>query len=317
MVKEVTEVNIMKRILISTSSFGKYDSCLLDNLGKKKFEIILNPYGRTLTEREIKELLIDIDGLIAGTEPLTQNVIGSAKNLKVISRCGIGIDNIDIEAVNVKGIKLYRTPEGPAIAVAELTLGLMLDSLRKISYLSRKICSGGWEKKMGRLLTGKTLGIVGMGTIGKKLTILLRPFNCTILAKDIFPDSKFSIDNNVQYVDLDVLLSKSDIITLHLPLDNSTRGLFNTDLFAQMKNDAVFINTSRGEIVDEEALYDALKGGKIGHACLDVYKNEPYNGRLRELDNVTLTCHVGSYAKESRIAMERQAVENLLKGLED
>ena len=121
----------------------------------------------------------------------------------------------------------------------------------------------------------------------------------------------------MQYVDLDVLLSKSDIITLHLPLDNSTRGLFNTDLFAQMKNDAVFINTSRGEIVDEEALYDALKGGKIGHACLDVYKNEPYNGRLRELDNVTLTCHVGSYAKESRIAMERQAVENLLKGLED
>ena len=314
---EVTEVNIMKRILISTSSFGEYDHCLLDNLRKKKCEIILNPYGRTLTESEIKELLIDIDGLIAGTEPLTQNVIGSAKNLKVISRCGIGIDNIDIEAVNVKGIKLYRTTEGPAIAVAELTLGLMLDSLRKISYLSRKICSGGWEKKMGRLLTAKTLGIVGMGTIGKKLTILLRPFNCTILAKDIFPDSKFSIDNNVQYVDLDVLLSKSDITTLHLPLDNNTRGLFTTDLFAQMKSDAVFINTSRGEIVDEGALYDALKEGLIGHACLDVYRNEPYNGRLREMDNVTLTCHIGSYAKEARIAMERQAVENLLKGFRD
>jgi len=303
------------KIAITTSSFGEYDCLPLENLRKRKYEIILNPFGRTLTENEIKELLIDIDGLIAGTEPLTQNVISRAKNLKVISRCGIGIDNIDIEAVNVKGIKLYRTPEGPAIAVAELTLGFMLDSLRKISYMSKKICSGSWEKKMGRLLTGKTLGIVGMGTIGKKLATILKPFNCKILAMDHITDSEFAKENNIDYVSLDELLGGSDIITLHLPLDNETRGLFDTKLFSQMKEDAIFINTSRGGIVDEDALYDALEGGKIGHACLDVYRNEPYNGRLRDLDNVTLTCHVGSYAKEARVKMEMQAVENLLNGL--
>ena len=303
------------KIAITTSSFGEYDCLPLENLRKRKYEIILNPFGRTLTENEIKELLIDIDGLIAGTEPLTQNVISRAKNLKVISRCGIGIDNIDIEAVNVKGIKLYRTPEGPAIAVAELTLGFMLDSLRKISYMSKKICYGSWEKKMGRLLTGKTLGIVGMGTIGKKLATILKPFNCKILAMDHITDSEFAKENNIDYVSLDELLGGSDIITLHLPLDNETRGLFDTKLFSQMKEDAIFINTSRGGIVDEDALYDALEGGKIGHACLDVYRNEPYNGRLRDLDNVTLTCHVGSYAKEARVKMEMQAVENLLNGL--
>ena len=307
----------MKKIAITTSSFGKYDCLPLESLRKKKFDITLNPYGRTLTESEIKELLIDIDGLIAGTEPLTQNVIGSAKNLKVISRCGIGIDNIDIEAVNVKGIKLYRTPEGPAIAVAELTLGLMLDSLRKISYLSKKICSGSWEKKMGRLLTGKTVGIVGMGTIGKKLTTILKPFNCKILARDHILDREFAKENNIDYVSLDELLRDADIVTIHLPLDNGTRGLFDAKLFSQMKDETIFINTSRGGIVDEDALYYALKGGVIGHACLDVYRNEPYNGRLRKLDNVTLTCHIGSYAKEARIAMERQAVENLLEGLRD
>ena len=159
----------MKKIVISTSSFGKYDKSLIGTLKREGFVITLNPHGRELRENEITELLDGVDGLIAGTEPLTRDVIYSAKNLRVISRCGIGIDNVDIEAINERGIKLYRTPEGPAIAVAELTLGLILDSLRYISYSNKRICSGGWEKKMGRLLTGKTVGIVGMGTIGKEI----------------------------------------------------------------------------------------------------------------------------------------------------
>jgi D-3-phosphoglycerate dehydrogenase len=307
----------MKKILISTSSFGKYDKTPLKTLSRKKFRIALNPYGRELKESEIKELLTDVKGLIAGTEPLTRDVIHSAKKLKVISRCGIGIDNVDIEAIKERGIRLYRTPEGPALAVAELTIGLILDSLRYISYLSREIRSGGWEKKMGRLFTGKTVGIVGMGTIGKKLVTLIRPFNCKILASDHLPDKKFAKENNIDYVDLDELLRESDIVTLHLPLDNDTKGLFNTDLFLQMKEGAIFINTSRGKIVDEDALYDALKNGKIAHACLDVYRNEPYTGKLKELDNITLTCHVGSYAKEARVEMEEQAVKNLIKGFGD
>ena len=168
---------------------------------------------------------------------------------------------------------------------------------------------------MGRLFTGKTVGIVGMGTIGKRLTTLLRPFNCKILARDHVTDLEFARENNINYVHLGELLKESDIVTLHLPLDNNTKGLFDMKLFSQMKDESVFINTSRGMIVDEDALYEVLKNGKIGYACLDVFGNEPYKGRLRELDNITLTCHVGSYAKEARVEMERQAVENLLKGL--
>jgi D-3-phosphoglycerate dehydrogenase len=305
----------MKKILISTSSFGKYDKATLERLINMKCKIDLNPHGRELKESEIKELLNGVEGLIAGTEPLTREVIYNAQNLKVISRCGIGIDNIDLEAMNERGIKLYRTPEGPALAVAELTLGLVLDSLRSISYLNRKIRSGGWEKKMGRLLTGKTVGIVGVGNIGKRLTTLLRPFNCRILASDHVTDMEFARENNINYVHLDELLKESDIVTLHLPLDNDTKGLFNRNHFLQMKDGAIFINTSRGKIVDEDDLYDVLREGKIAHACLDVYRNEPYTGKLKKLDNVTLTCHVGSYAKEARMKMEEQAVENLLKGL--
>ncbi len=305
----------MKKILISTSSFGKYDKAPLESIMNMKCKIDLNPHGRELKECEIKELLNGVEGLIAGTEPLTRKVIYSAQNLKVISRCGIGIDNIDLEAMNERGIKLYRTPEGPALAVAELTLGLILDSLRSISYLNRKIHSGGWEKKMGRLFTGKTVGIVGMGTIGKRLTALLRPFNCKILARDYVTDMEFARENNINYVHLDELLKESDIVTLHLPLENDTEGLFERNHFLQMKDGAIFINTSRGKIVDEDDLYDVLSDGKIAHACLDVYRNEPYTGKLKKLDNVTLTCHVGSYAKEARMKMEEEAVENLLKGL--
>ena len=305
----------MKKILISTSTFGKYDKTLLGVFKKKEFEIALNPYGRELKESEIKELLNNVDGLIAGTEPLTRDVIYGAKNLKIISRCGIGIDNIDLEAVNKKGIRLYRTPDEPALAVAELTLGLILDSLRHISYLSNIVRSGGWEKKMGRLFTGKTVGIIGLGTIGKRLTTLLKPFNCEILASDHVPDIEFAKENKVDYVGLDELLRDSDIVTLHLPLDDNTKGFFNRSLFLQMNDSAIFINTSRGCIVDEDDLYDVLREGKLSHACLDVYRDEPYTGKLKGLENVTLTCHVGSYAKEARAEMERRAVENLLKGL--
>jgi len=306
----------MGNVLISTSSFGKYDKTPLEKLAKTNYKTILNPYGRQMSEGEIKELLNGVDALVAGTEPLTSDVILSAKSLKVISRCGVGIDNVDIEAVKERDIKLYRTPQGPSLAVAELTLGLILDSLRYISCLNRKIRSGGWEKKMGRLFTGKTVGIVGMGSIGKRLALLLKPFNCRILARDHEPDNGFAKENKVEYVGLDELLRDSDIVTLHLSLDNDTKGLFSMKLFSQMKDESVFINTSRGMIVDEDALYEVLKNGKIGYACLDVYGNEPYKGRLKELENITLTCHVGSYAREARVEMEMQAVENLLKGLE-
>lgn len=306
----------MGKIFISTASFAKYNSTPLDSLKGAGLKVFLNNYGRKLRKDEIKELIADVDGLIAGTEPLTQDVINRAKRLRVISRCGTGIDNIDIGAAERKGIKVFRTPESPAIAVAELTLGFMLNSLRHISYMDRAIRSGKWEQKMGGLLTGKTVGIIGMGYVGKHLTKLLRPFSCRIIAVDVSRDTEFAQHNSITYLTLEEVLNEADVVSTHLPLTEKTRELFNKRAFSQMKYGAIFINTSRGEIVSEDSLCKALKNGRIGYACLDVFRKEPYTGKLKELDNVTLTCHVGSSAKEARVKMEIEAVENLLSGLE-
>lgn len=306
------------KILISTSSFAK-DSDeplnILKNNLKDSDEIILNPHHRKLTPEETKELLKDIDGLIAGTEKLNKEVLAQANNLKVISRCGAGMDNVDVDFAKEKGIKVFRTPQAPALAVAELTLGLMLDSLRYITFMDKLIRSDRWDKKMGRLLSEKTIGIVGMGSIGKTLIKLLKPFNCKILAYDITPDNNFAEENKILYTDIKNLLMQCDIISVHLSLSAETKNFFNEEKFNLMKKDAVFINTSRGEVVDETALYNSLKENKISFAALDVYNEEPYKGKLKELSNVILSCHVGSYAKEARIKMEIEAVHNLLEGL--
>jgi D-3-phosphoglycerate dehydrogenase len=303
------------KVLISTTSFGNDDRTPLNLLEKKGFDIIFNPVQRKLEEKEIKDLIRDVDGLIAGTESLSEDVLKNADNLKVISRCGSGIDNVNIRFAETKNIKIYAT-KSPAIAVAELTLGLMIDALRNISQLDRKIRSGKWGKSMGTLLTGKTIGIVGMGNIGKSLVNLLKPFNCIILAYDVLQDDEFANKQDISYTHLNTLLNESDIISVHLPLTENTRSLFNKEKFSTMKKDSIFINTSRGEIINENDLYDALKSGKIRFACLDVFNKEPYNGKLLELENTVLTPHIGAYAREERVKMEIESVQNLLKGLE-
>lgn len=304
-------------ILISTSSFGKYDSTPIRILEDNGFSVRLNPYGRKLTVDEVMELIRDVDGIIAGTEKLTREILFQCERLKVISRCGTGMDNVDVGAAVKKGIKVFRTPQGPAIAVAELTLGFMIDALRFKTYMDRKIKEKGWEKRMGRLLSGKTVGIIGLGYVGKKLVELLVPFGCNLVACDIKPDPEFAIKFNLRYSSFDELLKESHIVTVHMPLVPENHRLFDKEKFAQMRADSVFINTSRGELVDEDALFRALRDGKLGYACLDVYNSEPYKGELSLLENVTLTCHAGSYARESRVKMEIEAVENLIKGFEE
>ena len=193
----------------------------------------------------------------------------------------------------------------------------MLDLARKISYQNNILKSGTWKKEMGNLLKSKTLGVIGLGIIGKTLVELVKGFDFNILAFDLYQDEQFSKEYGVNYCDLDTLLSESDIISIHLNLTDETNQLMNATQISKMKPGSILINASRGEIIDEEALCKALKEKKILGAGLDVFSEEPYSGSLTELDNVILTPHIGSYAKELRIQMEIEAVENLMRGLNE
>jgi D-3-phosphoglycerate dehydrogenase len=275
----------------------------------------LNPYGRKLTEGEVLELLADCDGVIAGTEPLTARVLCAAKRLKVISRCGAGLDNVDLQAALDLGILVTRTADVPAQAVAELTLGLILDGLRGISRHDRTVRAGRWKKSMGRLLAGKALGLLGLGRIGKKLVQLVQSFDLTYLAWDRAPDREFARIYGVQYLTLDAVLDGADIISLHLAYEPALRNLIGAREIDLMKTDALLVNTARGELVDEDVLYRALRRGRIGGAALDTFTQEPYTGPLRNLPNTVFTCHIGAYARETRVRMEMEAAENLMNAL--
>ena len=303
----------MKKIAISTTSFAKFDVAPLEECRNAGYEILCNPHGRKVTTEEILDLARDAQGLIAGTELLTRDVIKKLSTLKVISRCGTGLDNVDREAAKEFGIKVFNTPDAPTQAVAELTIGLMLSCLRFISQADRCIRSGQWQKPMGKLLQSKTVGIIGYGRIGRAVSRLVAAFGADVLAFDI---ADVSGEGSAKMVDFDFLIASSDIITLHMPPSTSKKAVITDKVISKMKQGTCLINASRGGLVDEEALYEALRSNKLGCAALDVFEKEPYKGNLTKCDNIVLTTHIGSYARESRILMEKQAVANLLKGLE-
>lgn len=303
----------MKTILITTSSFGKHDPSLLRILSEEGLIYKVNPYGRKLTETEVSELILKFQpvGMIAGIEPLTRKVMEKAKSLKVISRVGIGMDSVDLQASKDFGIVVSNTPDGPTMPVAELTLGLILCLLRGIHSSDRNIRKENWVRPMGMLLYGKTVGVIGCGRIGSYLSKLLCSFGCNTLGYDLFPRE----NDLYKFAELNDLITNADVVTLHLPYSKETHHFMNYERIWNMKEGAFLINAARGGLVDEKALYDALKQGHLGGVAIDCFETEPYKGPLKELNNVVLTAHIGSYAKEGRIMMERQAVENLLRGL--
>jgi D-3-phosphoglycerate dehydrogenase len=303
---------MIKKVFISTTSFAKDDPTPLKLLKNAGLDVSINPFARKLTEKEISGFLLDIDYLIAGTEPLTKLVLESAKKLKSISRVGAGLDNVDLDAAKHLGIKVFNTPHGPTQAVAELTVGLILDILRMSGSMDRDIRKGIWKKRMGSLLKGKKVGIIGFGRIGQKVAELLTPFGAEIAHYDI---NVVKTVMKCTYKPINELLQWADIITLHCPASEENKPLIGKEEFKNMKKGAWLINTSRGGLVDERSLYTSLKEGYLSGAALDVFEKEPYDGPLSELDNVILTPHIGSYAKEARIEMEADAVENLLAGL--
>lgn len=303
----------MTKVFISTSSFSAEALGLLKD--RYTGEVLLNPFNRKVDSQELLKLAANADGIIAGTEIYDRGTLKKFSNLKIISRCGAGIDNIDLSAAEAFKIKVFNTPDAPTVAVAELTIGLAISLLRHIPYVDGNLRIGKWEKPMGCLLQGKTVGVVGLGRIGKKVVELLMPFAVKVLCYDIKPDIEFVKKYGINNTSLEDLLGKSDIITLHISSKGNQDYLIGEREIALMKDSAYLINTSRGDVLDEDALIEALEGNKISGAAFDVYKKEPYTGPLVNFKNVVLTAHIGSYAHEARIKMEKEAVENLIKGL--
>lgn len=304
----------MQKIVISTSSFGEYDLLPLQKCRDAGYTVICNPYGRKVAADELVELAHDAIGLIAGTECLSEEILKQLPKLKVISRCGAGLDNVDVDSAKRLGIKVFNTPDEPTVAVAELTIGLILTLLRKIALMDKEIRNNIWKKRMGNLLFGKQVGIIGFGRIGQKVAELLSAFGVELAYYDIEPKP-----HNVNCIEkkLEDILSWADIITLHCSQPTDYKVLIGKGELRKMKKGAWLVNTSRSGLVDEDSLYSLLKEGYLSGAALDVFGQEPYIGRLKELDNVILTPHIGSYAKEARIQMEIKAVNNLLMDLGD
>ncbi|MFA4955748.1 MAG: phosphoglycerate dehydrogenase [Candidatus Methanoperedens sp.] len=305
------------KILISSDSFGKINRDSIIIIEAAGFEPVLNPYGRKLEFGEFVKLIKDAVGLIAGTEKITSELLENAPMLKVISRYGVGIDNIDMKATKKLGIIVRNTPDAPSQAVAELSLALILNLCRRVSEADRNIKNNNWSPLIGSLLSGKTLGIIGLGRIGRKLVKLIQPFNMKIYAYDPYPDHEFVSSNNIMLASLDVVMSESDIISLHVPLSDNTYHMIGKKELSLMKKGGVIINTSRGGLIDEEALVIALKNDSIKGAAIDTFEKEPYNGALTGFNNVILTSHMGSSAIETRKQMELETVNNLLEALKE
>lgn len=305
----------MSKVLVSPSSFGQCGLEPVQLLKDNGYEIVHNPFGRKLTEDEVIKYGEGCIGIVAGVEPLTAKVIDALPDLKCISRVGVGMDNVDIIYANSKGISVVNTPDGPTRAVAELTVGLVFAVLRRISQADANMKQKVWKKETGNLLFGKTIGVVGLGRIGRLVAELFKSIGNTVIGFDPFPNKEWAAVKGVKLVDFSILLTTADIITLHVPPQTNKQAIIGKEEFGKIKNGAFLINASRGGVVDEQQLYAALTNGKLTAAAADVFEKEPYQGPLCDLPNIVLTPHLGSYAEEGKLLMEIDAVKNLINRL--
>ncbi|CAN5541980.1 phosphoglycerate dehydrogenase [soil metagenome] len=297
------------KVLITTSSFAERDNADTAALLDAGIELIFNPWGRRLSEADALSFFSEHDpvGVVAGVEPLTANVLCAAPALKAIARCGTGLDSVDLKTSAARGVRVSNTPAAPGVAVAELTIGLMLSVLRQIAQADRIIRGGKWKALTGGLLGARTVGLIGYGRIGQRVGALASAFGAKIIAYDPFYRSL-----EAPFVSLETLLAQADIVSLHAA-PGSLR--LSEEHLSRMKRGAILINTARGDLVDEDALLSALQSGALGGAGLDVFTSEPYSGPLSAIDTVVLTAHMGSYAAESRSLQEREALANLVADL--
>jgi len=303
------------KVLIATYPFGVTGEKPLELLEATGWDLVRNPYHRRLKPGEVGEHLAGADAVIAGTEPYNESTLSDAHDLKVISRVGIGLDSVDLAYCRSHGIRVTYTPEAPSDAVAELTVSNILNLLRHIHESDRSVREYAWNRLMGRLVKEVTIGVIGVGRIGARVIRLLEPFAASVLAYDIDPEVRAKPLPNVTWCGLDELLGRSDLVTIHIPLNEQNHHFIDRGRISMMKTGCILVNTSRGAVIDEAALTDGLLQKHLGGAALDVFETEPYDGPLTSLDNVVLTAHIGASARASRYLMELGAAENCIRVL--
>ena len=331
------------KILVTPTSIkpdSKSDA--LDALKAFAGELVYNPTGKPLAERDLLKLLKGCDGVVAGLDDYSGEVIRLCANyadnsnadantnadafagvtggylrqdgkLKVISRYGSGYDNVDLASARDNGVVVCKTPGANAQAVADLAFGLMLCCARRLPMLDRGTKSGEWPRSTGIELYGKTIGILGLGAVGKGVAKRASGFSMRVLATYVAPDMEFARTHGIYIVSFDELISASDFISLHLPLNPVTRRIINRDALNMFKPGAILVNTARGGLIDEDAAYEALISGRLGGLGLDAYEEEPPKvSPLFGLDNVALTPHTGSHTLEATRNLAQTAVNNLI-----
>ncbi len=305
------------KVLVTARSFRKVPGRHQELLREPGYEVMESPQDRPLREAEMIELIGDVDGAIPGLDEMTAAVIEASRQLKVISRYGVGVDNIDLKAATAAGVVVTNTPGTNQIAVAELTLGLMLALARHIPQHDAKTKAGSWKRTTGVELAAKTLGIIGLGQIGREVIKRAAGFAMRFLVHTRYPDGDFGQAYGVEFVSLERLLQEADFVSLHCVLTPERVDLINEEALKAMRPTAYLINTARGELVDEMALYRALEEGWIAAAAMDAFREEPAtNSPLLKLDNFIASPHAGAATYESVGRMGLMASQNLIAVLE-
>ncbi len=309
----------MYKILITAKNFGSVSDKDRNYFLDRGYHIIHNPhFGRILNEEELCGVIGEADGLLLGNDKVNAAVLDCAKNLKVIGKFGVGVDNVDIPAATARGIAVANVPGTTANSVADLTFGLMLGVSKLIMYTNRRVMSGMWPSDRGHDIFGKTLGIIGFGRIGQAVAKRAAGFDMNVLAYDPCFNADAAKALNAKQASLDEITEQADYVTLHIPLTPEAKNLFNAERIGRMKKGSYLINAARGGIVDEQALFDALQSGRLAGAALDVLASEPPKERppLFDCENCLVTSHSGGNSQESILLTAKTAAENIISVLE-
>ncbi|MBL6989649.1 MAG: phosphoglycerate dehydrogenase [Bacteriovoracaceae bacterium] len=302
-------------VAVTSRSFSK-NEYLRSLLLKKYKNVKFNDAGKSLKGDDLAQFLKDTDKAIVALEVIDQELLSKLPNLKILSKYGVGLNNIDPQALIDNNIKIGHTPGVNKRAVSELTLAMMIALLRNIYYANQEVKNSKWRQIKGHNLTGKTVGIIGLGNVGKDLARLLGPFECRILSFDIRNYDQFCHANDIAQCSLHELLSKSDIITVHVPLYDKTKDMISEAEFKVMKTGVHVLNTARGGIINEDALFSALKSGQVAGASFDVLTTEPPEDfKLINHPNFFITPHIGGSSVEAINAMGEAAIEGLTSAI--
>jgi D-3-phosphoglycerate dehydrogenase len=304
----------MSKVLITTLPFGEIDRYPLDILEQNNISYIINPLGKKPNESELIKLLGDCEVIIAGTEKISEKTMLAAKNLKLISRVGVGLDGVDLVAAKKNDILVSYTPDAPAPAVVDLTMGLMYSMLRNLHTANAQMHQGYWKKSFGRRLTDCCIGIIGAGRMGSEVIQNLKALGCKkILYYDVNIRLDIEDNNQIKFSTHDEIYKQCDVISFHVPLNLKTNNMITLKEMNKMKSNVLIINTARGGIVNEQDLEVALRDKIIAGAAIDVFKTEPYEGSLSNYKNCLLTPHMGSSTIDCRRRMEAEATEEAIR----